>query len=98
MKIKHYAGYGTVNARRIKDCSMFTLHIRVEGNHEQGLVRNDDYTLYNWIVRRFDPIEKAAPNYPHWHGVRKPIIEIKPGWRTDPVLGVIDTCDYYFTY
>ena len=93
MKIKHYAGYGTVNARRIKDCSMFTLHIRVEGNHECGVVREDEYDIYHWLVSRFD---KLAPSYAEWHS-RHPIIEVKPGWRTDPVLGVVDTCDYYIT-
>ena len=73
-------------------------HIRVEGNHECGLVRNDDYDLYNWLVKRFDPVEKAVPNYQHWRVDRHPIIEIKPGWRTDANVGCIDTCDYYFTY
>lgn len=97
MRIKHWAGYGCVTARRIKDCSMFTLHVRVEGNHEQGLVRDDEYDLYNWLVKRFDPIEKVVPCYQQWHS-KHPIIEIKPGWRTDPVLGYVDTCDYYFTY
>ena len=94
MKIKHFAGYGCVTARKVKDGNPFTLHIRVEGNHEWGLVREDDYDLYNWLVKRFD---KDVQDYLPWHK-SCPIIEIKPGWRTDPTLGYIDTCDYYFTY
>lgn len=93
MKIKHWQGYGTVSARKVKDGSC-TLHVKVEGNHEWGLDRRDEYDLYNWLVRRFD---KDVQDYPDWHRSR-PIIEVRPGWRTDINLGVIDTCDYYFTY
>ena len=94
MKIKHFAGYGCVNARKCKDSLPSMLHIEVEGNHEWGLVREDDYDLFQWIVSRFD---KRFPDYQSWH-MRDPIIDIRPGWRTDPNLGVIDTCDYYFYY
>ena len=94
MKIKHWQGYGCVTARKCKDSNPFTLHIRVEGNHEWGIVRNDEYDLYNWLVRRFD---KDVADYSEWHS-SLPIIEVRPGFRSDPLLGVIDTCDYYFTY
>lgn len=95
MKIKHWAGYGCVNARKVNDGSC-TLHIRVEGNHEQGvmLCNWQTYELYNWLVRRFDKKVQDASMWIH----SRPIIDIRPGFRTDPVLGVIDTCDYYFTY
>ena len=94
MKIKHWAGYGCVSARKAKDSNPFTLHIHVEGDHERGLIREDEYDLYYWLVRRFD---KDVPGYIDWHKLH-PIIEVKPGWRTDINLGVVDTCDYYFTY
>ena len=45
MKIKHWQGYGTVSATRIKDKSC-TLHVLVTGNHEWGLRRDDLYDLY----------------------------------------------------
>lgn len=57
MKIKHWQGYGTVSATRIKDKNC-TLHIRLTGNHEWGLRRDDMYDLYNWLVKRFD---KSVP-------------------------------------
>ena len=94
MKIKHWQGYGSVTARKCKDSTPSTLHIRVEGNHEWGLVRENEFDLYHWLVVRFD---KDVQEYPDWHRSR-PIIEVRPGWRTDPVLGSVDTCDYYFTY
>ena len=93
MKIKHWQGYGCVNATKCKDSLPSMLHIRVEGNHEWGIVREDDYDLYNWLVKRFD---QTVPDYPDWHR-SCPIIEVRPGWRTDPVLGSVDTCDYYCT-
>lgn len=94
MRIRHFSGYGTVTATKCKDSTPSMLHIRVQGNHEQGVVREDDYDLYNWLVKRFD---KSVVDYLEWHR-SVPIIEIRPGWRRDPKLGFIDTCDYYFTY
>lgn len=94
MRIKHWQGYGCVTATKCKDSTPFTLHIKVQGDHEWGIILKDQYDLYNWLVRRFD---KDVQDYPEWR-LSNPIIEIKPGWRTDPKFGVIDTCDYYFTY
>lgn len=57
MKIKHWQGYGTVNAvkenRTVRNGEV-TLTIKVTGNHEWGLVRDDEYDLINWLVKRFD--------------------------------------------
>lgn len=53
MKIKHWQGYGTVNAKKISDKNN-RLVIEVSGNHEWGLYRNDDYDIYNWLVKRFN--------------------------------------------
>ena len=94
MRIKHFAGYGCVTATKCPDSTTSMLHIKVQGNHEWGIVREDEYDLYHWLVSRFD---KNVADYPDWHRSH-PIIEIRPGWRADPKLGYIDTCDYYFTY
>ena len=53
MKIKHWQGYGTVNAVKVKDKD-FNLCVKVSGNHEWGLRRNDYYDLFNWLIKRFD--------------------------------------------
>lgn len=94
MRIKHWQGYGCVTATKCKDSTPSMLHIKVQGNHEWGLVRDDEYDLYNWLVRRFD---KDVPDYLDWRQ-SNPIIEIRPGWRKDIDQGYIETCDYYFTY
>ena len=94
MKIKHFAGYGSVLARKCKDSTRSMLHIYVEGNHERGIIREDEYDLYNWLVRRFD---KNVPPYIEW--IRSdPLVDVRPSCRIDPQLGIVDTCDYYFHY
>ena len=59
MKLKHWQGYGNVNATKKssnidKTTNIKTLIIEVIGNHECGIVRNDKYDLYNWLIKRFD--------------------------------------------
>jgi len=57
MKIKHWQGYGLVNARKISHSTnngITSLHIRVSGDHEQTLERNDRYDVANWLVKKFD--------------------------------------------
>jgi len=87
-KVKHFTGYGTVMMGRVKDSSC-TLHVRVEGNHECGIEKDDEWLLYCWIVRRFD---KNVPNYHDWY-LSHPVINIYSG-----IKGDTDTCDYCFTY
>ena len=61
MKIKHFVGYGTVNATKLNNIVIYKsltetikrVTIKVTGNHEWGLYRNDTYDIYNWIVKRF---------------------------------------------
>lgn len=57
MRIKHFAGYGCVNATKIKHVktgeNTKRIVIKVVGNHERGIYRNDYYDIYNWLVKRF---------------------------------------------
>lgn len=88
MKIKHFQGYGCVTVTRVKDSSC-TLHVKVSGNHECGLYRNDEYDLFNWLVKRFD---KSIADSLEWHR-RQPKIVIEEGYENG-----VETCDYMFTY
>lgn len=58
-KIKHFANYGTVKAglvsREITNNAV-ELHIKVQGNHEMGIERNDPYDIANWLINRFDKV------------------------------------------
>lgn len=57
MRIKHFAGYGCVNATKVKNTKTGDktrqVIIKVAGNHERGIYRNDYYDIYNWLVKRF---------------------------------------------
>ena len=65
MKIKHWQGYGTLNAEKlskstktINGTKVYTMKIKVVGNHEYGLDcchnKYDHYTIYNWLLTKFD--------------------------------------------
>lgn len=59
MKIKHWQGYGSVNAKVVKKTAstskgVKTITIEVSGNHEYGLDRHrDKYDVFNWLFKRF---------------------------------------------
>lgn len=58
MKIKHWQGYGSVNAKVVqKRMSTLTpirmVKIQVWGNHEYGIDRSDDYYDINqWLLKK----------------------------------------------
>lgn len=54
-KIKHWQGYGTVFAKKIKQDDD-TLVVQVRGMHEYGLEVKNEYDVFNWLVRRFDKV------------------------------------------
>ena len=90
MRIKHWAGYGTVTAKKMPPEGA-TLHIRVRGDHECGIHRDewDTSGLCKWLVMKFD---KNVTDVAEWCRNR-PIIEVRDGWDLES-----DYCDYYFTY
>lgn len=88
MRIKHWQGYGCVEAKKISKQTIngiTTLHIKVKGNHECGIHREDRYDISNWLIKRFD---KSFSNY-------KDIIDIK---LKDDIEDGIDVCNYYIKY
>lgn len=90
MKIKHYQGYGSVNAKKISrtvENSIVSLHIKVTGNHEWGIHRDDTYDVANWLIKRFD---KQFDDYRSIISLR-----LEDGYDTDKHE---DTCDYFIKY
>lgn len=66
MRIKHWQGYGTVTAKKISktmENGETVLVIKVSGNHEWGLVRDDAYDLKRWLIDRFDKSAKDLTWY-----------------------------------
>ena len=64
MRLKHWQGYGSVNAKKLSKGpapdGRTRLVIEVTGHHEWGLVRDDVYDVHRWLVQRF---VKDCPNY-----------------------------------
>ena len=62
MKIKHFAGYGSVEAKKTSTRNLpdgtREIVVTVTGNHERGLDRDDKYDLFSWLVKRFDKTVK----------------------------------------
>lgn len=75
MRIKHFAGYGTIEAKKISKTTKdntTVLSVLVTGDHEQGLIPHyiipgeptnySDYTIKKWIIDRFDKKAKNINN------------------------------------
>lgn len=57
MKIKHFAGYGSVQAKKVSKATIGNrtkLVVEVKGNHEWGLVRDDIYDVRRWLFNKFE--------------------------------------------
>lgn len=90
MRMKHWTGYGCINAKLISkktENNMTTLVIHVSGNHECGIERNDKYDVAKYLIIRFD---KDFPNY-------RSIVSMKLSTGYDSKKGE-DTCDYTIVY
>ena len=93
MIIKHWQGYGHLEAKRISTKTnkdpfygdTKTMTIRVKGNHEWGIERNDTYDVYNWLLKKFD---KSVDSY-------RRIKNLKLNSYTE---NGTDICDYIITY
>lgn len=92
MKLKHWQGYGCVTATKISKTTLTNIYgekmvrlvILVKGNHEWGLV-TDRYTLYNWLLKRFD---KSVTSYENVCEVTKRLY-----WSDN-----MEHCEYTFEY
>ena len=62
MRIKHFANYGSVEAKKVSKTTFTNeygekktkLVVRVKGNHEMGLVRDDIYDVKRWLFDKFE--------------------------------------------
>lgn len=94
MKIKHWQGYGTVNAKKlckVVENSRTTLVVEVSGDHEWGLERDDIYDLKQWLIDKFDKSAKDVNPY----NMRYSIID---DYQNIAGEGYIEYCIYTFDY
>ena len=62
MKVKHFMGYGSVEVKKVSKKPIINgygenktkMVLRVKGNHECGLVREDIYDVRRWIFDKFE--------------------------------------------
>lgn len=89
-KIKHFAGYGCVQAGVITKkfntlTGLNTIVVRVQGNHEYGLERTDKYDVFNWLLKRF--VKNLDPNFDCY----RDIVSVE----YNNIHGVKDASGYY---
>lgn len=93
MRVRHFAGYGSVEVKKVSKTSITDefdntkskLVLKVSGNHEYGLVRDDIYDVRRWIFNRFEK---------HFNGND---YEIQMSIEDDYVNGV-EVATYTFVY
>lgn len=91
MRLKHWKGYGTIDAKKMSltnSRGIRTLRVRITGNHEYGIVTRDPYTIANWLVKRFDKSFTELTDNTQMN------VEAIPGILADDT----DICDYIITY
>jgi hypothetical protein len=62
MKVKHFMGYGSVEVKKVSKTTINNqygekktkLVLRVKGNHECGLIRDDIFDVRRWIFNKFE--------------------------------------------
>lgn len=99
MKIKHFAGYGNVEATKVSERTLsFTdekyIVIRVKGNHEYGIERNDTYDISRWLLPRFVKGFKDG-TYDYRNIVS---MSLHPDIEKGDNGESVDTCDYAIVY
>ena len=89
MKIKHFAGYGSVNAKKLKHETKdgtTTLVVNVSGDHERGLKPYIIEDSIQWIAARF-----------YNHILDIPAYKIHIGYEYELRPGKPETIEYTFT-
>lgn len=77
MRIKHWQGYGSIKANKIGDRPIpgtreRLLIVKLQGNHECGLVRDNIYDVHRWLLndgKRFVSPKGAMPSYRNIKGL-----------------------------
>ena len=62
MRVKHFAGYGSVEVKKVSKKPFINEHgenktkmvLRVKGNHERGLVLYDTFDAKKWLFDKFE--------------------------------------------
>ena len=96
MRIKHWQGYGHIDATKIekksRDGRTF-IAIKLKGNHEYGLHRDDTYDIARWLLPKF------AKEFKNGEKSYRDIeyMQLTDGYEKDG-NGYVETCLYEIQY
>lgn len=92
MKVKHWQGYGVIEMKKISQKTkngVKTVVVKVSGNHEWGLERNDTYDVHRWICKR---LAKDCKEY-------SDITNMTLNDHYETINGIYtEVCDYTISY
>ena len=97
MKIKHYAGYGTVEATKVSERKLDGerfIRIKVKGNHEYGIHLDDIYEIAHWLLPKFSKEFKDGQKS-YWD---IKFMQLTDGYEKDDKGQTVDTCEYAIVY
>ena len=96
MKIKHWQGYGNVEAKVVskekpyKGVDLSIVHIKVKGNHEYGLIReNDSYDIKRWLM---DKLVREAKDLNPYKDIRYSV-NVLPEEKPEPWMPQTETVE-----
>ena len=93
MKIKHWQGYGIIEAKKIakksRDGKTF-ITIELRGNHEWGLHRDDTYDIAHWLLPKF--VKEFKDGSKDYRNIE--YMDITDGYERDSNGVYVDTCLY----
>ena len=96
MRIKHWQGYGHIEAKKIekktRDGRTF-IAIKLKGNHEYGLHRDDIYDIAHWLLPKFSKEFKDGQK--SYYDIE--YMQLTDGYEKDE-NGYVDTCLYEIQY
>ena len=92
MKIKHFAGYGSVTAK-VESRSSNTIVIHVWGSHERGVLLEDADDVFNWLCRKLD-----KKRWKEYESVFCPIDTKVESWWEEGERYDEEHCRYTITY
>lgn len=93
MKIKHWQGYGLVEATKIEKTTKegrTWITVKVKGNHEWGIHRDDVYDVSRWLLPKFSKEFKSGEK--NYRNIE--YLNLVDGYEKDEKGEYIDTCLY----
>ena len=96
MRIKHWQGYGQVTAEKVYSTNVGgenVIVIKVSGNHEWGLHRDDRYDVARWLLSKF--VKEFRSGEKNYMDITQMILEDS---FEKSESGYTEVCTYHIKY